>query len=257
MIKIDDLEKYLFNKLNPKNAEILDMFTNGLQIHCTQDVNKIAFGVDASIEFMRKAIESGANTVIVHHGINFYKHNNCIPTEQFHNRLKFAFQNNLNVFGFHYLLDSHSELGNSAQVLILLGLKPLEPVYFDHGMYWGWGATSDKELDVNDIFTKLNEQFNSNAKMHQFGKKQINKIGVVTGSGSDSIDELFEKGYDLLITGDISESTQEKAREIGINVIWGGHYITEKLGVLALKNDLDLKIGKEVETVFIEVENLS
>jgi putative NIF3 family GTP cyclohydrolase 1 type 2 len=56
------------------------------------------------------------------------------------------------------------------------------------------------------------------------------KIGIVTGGFGD-LDQVVKAGLDTLITGEADYPTEVKAKELGINLILGGHKETEVFGV--------------------------
>jgi len=256
-----ELREYFFKVLNPDNKGFQDGVVNDLQIDCeNENIKKIAFGVTASLEFLEKAKEFGADVVVLHHGIGLRDKyiNNSVPILPIQRRLKFLYQNNISLFGFHFLLDADENLGHNALALKNLGLNDLEGFGELKGpssgfSHWGWKSKFDEDIDINEIFEKLNELYLGNAQIYQFGSKKIKKIGVVTGGASSCIHEAYNEDLDLFVTGEVAEATQGFAKEYGINIIWGGHYITERVGVLALmervKKDLD------VECEFIEVMN--
>ncbi len=55
----------------------------------------------------------------------------------------------------------------------------------------------------------------------------------MTGGFGD-LDQVVRAGLDTLITGEADYPTEVKARELGINLILGGHKETEIFGVRAL-----------------------
>jgi putative NIF3 family GTP cyclohydrolase 1 type 2 len=59
------------------------------------------------------------------------------------------------------------------------------------------------------------------------------RIGIVTGGFGD-LDQVVKAGLDTLITGEVDYPTEVKAKELGINLILGGHRETEVFGVKAL-----------------------
>jgi putative NIF3 family GTP cyclohydrolase 1 type 2 len=65
------------------------------------------------------------------------------------------------------------------------------------------------------------------------GPKICRKIGIVTGGFGD-LDQAVKAGLDTLITGEADYPTEVKAKELGINLILGGHRETEVFGVRAL-----------------------
>jgi putative NIF3 family GTP cyclohydrolase 1 type 2 len=60
--------------------------------------------------------------------------------------------------------------------------------------------------------------------------------GICTGAGADSstLREASERGLDTLIVGEGPHYTAVEARELGIVILYAGHYATETLGVRAL-----------------------
>jgi putative NIF3 family GTP cyclohydrolase 1 type 2 len=70
-------------------------------------------------------------------------------------------------------------------------------------------------------------------KVVEGGPKVCRKIGIVTGGFGD-LDQVVRAGLDTLITGEADYPTEVKAKELGINLILGGHRETEVFGVRAL-----------------------
>jgi putative NIF3 family GTP cyclohydrolase 1 type 2 len=58
---------------------------------------------------------------------------------------------------------------------------------------------------------------------------------VLTGEGALFAEEARRCGCDTLITGESSHSSYHMARESGVNLIFGGHYATETVGLRALE----------------------
>jgi len=109
----------------------------------------------------------------------------------------------------------------------------------------------EKEATIEELCTLLFPNGEKPSHILPFGREKNKTIAILSGSGSTSLDEAIEKSVDLYITGEIKHETYHKALEAGINVIAGGHYNTETVGVSLLmrKTMLDLNI----ETCFIDV----
>ena len=58
-------------------------------------------------------------------------------------------------------------------------------------------------------------------------EKDINTVAVASGSCSEIIPIAFEKGADVIITGDMKYHNMIDMTELGICVIDAGHYPTE------------------------------
>jgi putative NIF3 family GTP cyclohydrolase 1 type 2 len=66
------------------------------------------------------------------------------------------------------------------------------------------------------------------------GPERIESVAVVTGMGASAIAEAAERGIDALVTGEGSHHAHFDAMELGVTVLFGGHYATETFGVRAL-----------------------
>jgi putative NIF3 family GTP cyclohydrolase 1 type 2 len=69
------------------------------------------------------------------------------------------------------------------------------------------------------------------------GPRICRRIGIVTGGFGD-LEQVVQAGIDTLITGEADYPTEVKARELGINLILGGHRETEVFGVKGLRQRL-------------------
>ena len=248
-MKRDEFNRYLLKTLNPSGNPVMDRYANGLQIEGSDEINKVVFGVDAVMEFFQKAHNASADAVIVHHGLLLSDIPKSIPDVLTQQRMKFLYQKNISLFAFHFLLDSHPELGHNSQVLQRLGIKPEKPFANFDGIHWGWEGNFSKPVKRIEAFEKLNAIFHKNAKMYDYGKAAISSVAVVTGRGTAAIDEVIEKNIDLFITGEVKGEHQEFCRESKLNLVWGGHYITETLGMKALMNKVEHETGLETEFI--------
>ena len=79
----------------------------------------------------------------------------------------------------------------------------------------------------------------------------IKKVAVISGGAGDDFDQAVKIGADAYITGEIGHSDYHGIEESGINVIAGGHYQTETVGVQLVQKRLEEDKG--LETVFIDI----
>ncbi len=75
--------------------------------------------------------------------------------------------------------------------------------------------------------------------------RRTRRWAICTGAGasSDTIVEAVAAGIDTLIVGEGPHHTGVEAQELGIAVIYAGHYATETLGVRALGEELERTFG--------------
>ncbi|HEV8150677.1 MAG TPA: Nif3-like dinuclear metal center hexameric protein, partial [Gemmatimonadales bacterium] len=64
------------------------------------------------------------------------------------------------------------------------------------------------------------------------------RIGIITGAAGGRIAAARNAGLDTYLTGEGAHHTFFDAMELGVNVIYAGHYATETVGVKALAAQL-------------------
>ena len=203
---------------------------NGLQVENRGAVTRLAATVDASLATVKLAIAAGADLMIVHHGLFW---NPRQPwTGKNRELLRLLIENNLAVYSSHLPLDAHPRLGNNAQLCAALGLKKLKPFFFSHGRFIGFQAR--QKIPRAELAGRLQRATGVKPRVIPGGKNVCEKIGVVTGGAGDDLQQAADEGVDTFITGEGPHWTYALAEELGINVLYGGHYATETFGVRAL-----------------------
>ena len=247
------LDKYFGDKLIEKARKDDPYLPNGLQWRGKEEIKKIALGVSANQKFFQKAINFQAKVVIVHHALGSdYPFFLYLPTLQ--KRLETLSKNNLSLFGYHYILDSHPKIGNNAQIIKKLGAKKLNIRLHDG---WGWIGEFAKAQPINKLQRKCKNLFNHEIFAVKAGKTLVKRIGVVSGGGIPRAKEnleLLEKEVDLYITGEIIEEKLQEFKELGIAYFACGHYATETFGVKALGGVIKKKFPN-LEVKFIDIPN--
>ena len=84
-----------------------------------------------------------------------------------------------------------------------------------------------------------------------FGKSKIKTVGIISGGASEYVADAVEEGLDCYITGEFAHEDYHFAQEMGINVIAGGHYETETVGVSLVMEKVQKETG--LECMFIDV----
>ncbi|HXJ72204.1 MAG TPA: Nif3-like dinuclear metal center hexameric protein, partial [Candidatus Dormibacteraeota bacterium] len=66
------------------------------------------------------------------------------------------------------------------------------------------------------------------------GPSLCQRIGVVTGGAGSELKLAAAEGVDTFVTGEGPHWTYAMAEELGLNLLYAGHYATETFGVKAL-----------------------
>jgi len=235
-----------------RTSEISDRSVNGLQVEGTGKIMKIGLAVDACLEAYKLAQKKGCQMIIVHHGIIWEGIKSI--TGPLYKQIEFLVKNNINLYASHLPLDCHPTLGNNIQIAKAIGLKNIQPFGFYRGINIGFEGYLRAAATVKSISELVKKEFGGPMSYLPFGPQKIWRVAIVSGGGSSSIPEAIAKKIDLYITGESSHENHHAALEGNINVIYGGHYHTEKPGVQALGKFLSKKFG--VETEFLDVPTL-
>ena len=245
-----EIDSYFKKLLNIEDFSNIDVSKNGLQVdNDGSPITKIAFAVDASLETIKRASILSASLLFVHHGL-FWKEVELVRDSHY-KRIKALLDGNIALYACHLPLDSHNIYGNNAGLADRIGLENRNPFATYHGKSIGVMGKLEKEATIEQLCTQLFPNGEKVSHILPFGKEKNSTVAILSGSGAGNLDEAIERGADLYITGEIKHETYHKALEAGINVIAGGHYNTETVGVSLLmrKAQLDLNI----ETCFIDV----
>jgi putative NIF3 family GTP cyclohydrolase 1 type 2 len=84
-----------------------------------------------------------------------------------------------------------------------------------------------------------------------FGPEAVTTVGIVSGGAADEAIQAIEEKLDLFITGDADHTIYHHCLEGGINVIFGGHYLTETAGVAQLAEKLQSQTN--LQTRFFDI----
>ncbi|MBI5802387.1 MAG: Nif3-like dinuclear metal center hexameric protein [Verrucomicrobia bacterium] len=211
-----------------------DRAHNGLQVENDGRVTRIAAAVDASLATVKLAIAANADLLLVHHGLFW---SDTLPwTGKRRELQRQLIEGNLAIYSSHLPLDLHPKLGNNAHLAAALGFKKLKPFFFEKGQHIGLQSTA--KLSRNELLARLTRATGFQATLLPGGAAQCRRIGIVTGGAGAELRKAAAEGVDTFITGEGPHWTFALAEELGLNVLYGGHYATETFGVKALATHL-------------------
>jgi dinuclear metal center YbgI/SA1388 family protein len=225
---------------------------NGVQLANQGEIDRIATAVDFSTAAINGAIDSGARLLLVHHGM-FWGSPQPIVGHRY-GRIRSLIEHDIAVYSAHLPLDVHPELGNNALLAAKLGLEPSGGFASFQGRSIGLSGRADVPTRLLvDRVTDLSKEFGGTLVATPFDLGRVTRAwGVCTGAGADSstLREAAERGLDTLIVGEGPHHTAVEARDLGIVVLYAGHYATETLGVRALGEAVAARFG--VSSTFVD-----
>jgi dinuclear metal center YbgI/SA1388 family protein len=212
---------------------------NGLQLENDGKVSRVASAVDASFPVIKKAVEAGANLLLVHHGL-FWQGVKPL-TGTLYRKFRFAMENNLAIYSSHIPLDIHPELGNNVLLARESGLGEGEPFFDWKGINLGrrgvFGGT------VGHLQDRLQEVLGGPVLLRGKRESAAGQVGVITGGAGSEVEAIANHGIDTFVTGEGPHWSHPLAEELNLTVLYSGHYATETFGVRALATFLNARFG--------------
>ena len=243
MIKRVELVKYLDELLEIQLWEGIDSSLNGLQVEGVDEISSVALAVDGCEQTFEMCLETGAQMMIVHHGLFW---GDPLPLTGAHRRrVKLMLDAGVSLYAVHLPLDFHPLLGHNACIARGLGLQVKGPLKEERSLAVGTLAGAKIPLAREKLVAQVESLLDIKANLLPFGKEKVENIGIVSGGGSNLVDESLCRIIDTFITGETSHTLYHQAKEFGLNVIFAGHYATEFPGLKALAGHLSERFGLE------------
>lgn len=224
-----------------------DYGPNGLQVEGAREVQHIVSGVTASLAFIEAAIATGADTLLVHHGL-FWRGQDGRLTGWLAQRVRRLMAANVNLFAYHLPLDAHAELGNNAQLGKRLGLVA-DARFGEQAL----GFIGPAEQSLAALAQTVQAQLGRAPTVVPGDGRALRRIAWCTGGAQGYFEAAIAAGADAFLTGEISEPQAHLARETGVAFLACGHHATERYGAPAVAAAVAAQFG--LEHRFVEVDN--
>ena len=249
MARASAIAEHLDRLLRTKDVPDYPGAINGLQLASAGEIERVVTAVDFSTATVLQAVRARAGLLIVHHGM-FWGAPQPFRGPSYE-RLVALIENDIAVYSSHLPLDLHPEIGNNVLLARELGLQPAAG--FAHFKGIDIGVSGESDLDTHTLVDRARAfaarcggglvvtPFETNRRTHSWG--------VCTGAGADSdtLHEALERGIDTMIVGEGPHHTAVQAHDLGIVLIYAGHYATETLGVRALGGHVAATFGVTAE----------
>ncbi len=251
-MRLSEFSDWLNGLLEPQLFK--DYCVDGLCVEASGEVTHVVTGVSFRDRLIDAAIEEHADCIFVHHPNGFWNGENRVLVGKFGERMRRLMQHGISLYGYHLPLDGQPEFGNNVLIARALGLDVAEGFMVEGERPVGWIGTYKYALSREDFLKRANGAFEhgiQNALM--YGKEQIRRVAICSGSGASGIQEAISLGSDAFVTGDIKESVPILCEELGFNLVSAGHHRTEVFGVRALAEKIEKELGLTAK--FIDIDN--
>ncbi|HNT40189.1 MAG TPA: Nif3-like dinuclear metal center hexameric protein, partial [Rubrivivax sp.] len=247
MVTREQLQQGLDELLRPEGFK--DYGPNGLQVEGRREVRRLASGVTASLAFIDAAIDAGADTLLVHHGL-FWRGQEGRLVGWLKARVARLLAHEINLFAYHLPLDAHAELGNNAQLGLRLGLRA-DARFGEHELGF-IGAAAGIE-DVQALAVRVRLVLAREPLVLPGDGRPLRRIAWCSGGAQGFFEAAIAAGADAFLTGEVSEPQAHLARETGVAFLACGHHASERFGAPAVAAHVAARFG--LEHRFIDVDN--
>ncbi len=219
-----------------------DYAPNGLQVEGAPEVDTVVTGVSANQALFERALELGADLIVVHHGLIWGGGIGRVtgPTA---GRLRQLLAHDVSLAAYHLPLDKHARLGNNTGLADAIGLTLAGRDEFGdvRGHALGLSGAWPQPLTRDDAIGRVTAGVLGKRAapfVFPYGPEVVRKVGLCTGAAGDMVEDAARAGCDMYVTGELAERAAELARELQITLVAAGHYATEVFGPQRLADEL-------------------
>jgi dinuclear metal center YbgI/SA1388 family protein len=234
VVKVADIADVLEKRASSHLAESWD--NPGLQVgSLSQEIRKILFSLDASVQALEEATKRGAQLLLTHHPLIIAPLRSVILDRYPDMVLIDAVKRGISILSVHTNLDR--ALGGINDMLAdlfgLLDVEVLEKSDKPHEEGIGLGRIGQlpKAQRLSTFITKIKGDLAVDA-VRFVGSEQaeVRQVAVVGGSGGSLIPLAKRSGAHVLVTGDLRHHEALEAKHLGLAVVDAGHFNTERAG---------------------------
>ena len=248
MTTVKDIYDHI-NKIAPYNLQ--ESYDNsGLCVGSkNRRVTKALIALDVTKDIINEAKQKGAQLIITHHPVIFHALKAIDPETV----VGMLLENSIAA------LSAHTNFDSAIMNDILckkLELAPTGSLCEDNQTAMGCVCRLEKEMTPKELAEHIKEKlgntvvrYNDLEKTGMYIGRKITKAAVCSGSGGSLWKSALSKGCQALITGDVKHDVFVDAQNSGLSVFDAGHFHTENIFCLYMKQEL----SKQFPTVGFEV----
>ncbi|MFO7986496.1 MAG: Nif3-like dinuclear metal center hexameric protein [Desulfatiglandaceae bacterium] len=206
----------------------------GLQVgSAAMGVKRVFVSLDPTLKAVRLAAASDAQLLFTHHPLIFKPIFKVETTAFPGDVIGSALKQGVAIVSAHTNLDAAKGGINDilADLLGLHNVSVLSPVQTCDQAGLGRIGDLPEPVPLTIFAQKVNRALGTARRPTRVGEgsRHIKRVAVVGGSGGSLVRLAHQKGADLLLTGDVGHHTALEAAALGIALLDGGHFRTEKV----------------------------
>ncbi len=198
-------------------------------------VNKTVFALDVTSDVIEQAKNVGADLIVTHHPVIFKPVSNVLNDSLIYRII----ENNMSIICAHTNYDKAVDGVNDILCYTVNAdkIEKIDDTFLNV-------ATFKNAYSTDEFAKHLKEKLNGAVRYNNLNKN-ISKIAVCSGSGSDYLSLAKELQCDALLTGDASHHSFLDANEMGIVLFACGHFETEMIAIKPLLERIEKEFNIE------------
>lgn len=188
------------------------------------EVTRVLCALDCTSKAINMASELGCNVIVTHHPLVFKPLGAITPDDSVGKRVIACIKRGIAVVSFHTRLDI-IEGGVNDVLAGMLGISNTES-------FIPYGRIGDVPEQKFEAYASLAAS-RLKLEVHQLGlvksSENVKRVAVVSGCGKDEIGAALLAGADTFVTGEVMHNHMLDCKELGLNLICGTHYATERI----------------------------
>lgn len=214
-----------------------------------KQVKRILVALDMTKDTIQQALDFRADVLITHHPAIFKKLHSLTDNVWQQELLLTLAEHGIAVYSAHTNLDCVQGGVNDA-LARCLQLDDVDTLDTQTGL----GRIGYvPECSLQDFAAFVKKQLKAKYLVMGDAKRQVHKVAICGGAGSDLIPLALAKGVDTLVTGDVKYHSAQEAVFSGMNIIDAGHQPTELPVLNELADKLSLRCAERNWSVFFGV----
>ena len=246
------LDKVAPIRLSEECVKLGDYDNSGIILNCHEEVKKILFPLDLSVESVKKAKSLKCDTIVTHHPAIYYPIKKLEISGE-NEEVMLALYYGLNVISMHLNLDTVKG-GIDESLSEALGGKNsiiLEDMQDGNG----YGRVFEVNKTLKDFVKSIKENLITD-KIIVYGNKNalIRRAGSFCGGGTGHAINCVRKGVeiDAVISSDMAHHEIKEFLDKKKCIIVLPHYVAEEYGFKKYYEKIERLVNNEAETVYFD-----
>jgi len=248
MINVNDIYMYL-KSIAPEEMA-LETDNVGFLVGTEKtNVSKILVSLDITDDVITEALQIGAELIVAHHPV-FFSLSSVTDADITGKKVVRMLAGGISAICMHTNLDA-ARGGVNDELAKVAGIAddnksaaPLsDKVRLECGEAVSFGRVGylKEACSMSDYLKMIKDSLDANGLRYYDAGRPVHKVAIASGSGSSEWNNAINSGCDTFVTAEIKYNIFLEAKELGINIIDGGHFCTENVITKKLVKKLNVE----------------